>query len=205
MLASSASEARRYAPDVTRFDYVFVLCTGRCGSTTLARACAHIDNYSSGHETRTHLVGVERLAYPQFHIEVDNRLSWFLGRLAKFDDSRTLYVHLTREQSETASSFLNRWGRGVIAAYADAILLGRAKTAPDLRVCFDYVDTVNANIEEFVRHRPHVESDRLESLAEDFVRLWDRIDAEGDQAAAIRELAKRHNRGFIQPDQSPLP
>ena len=61
---------------------IFVLCTGRCGSMTFTKACGHIDNFSSAHESRCGRLGNERLAYPENHIEVDNRLSWddFNGR-----------------------------------------------------------------------------------------------------------------------------
>ena len=34
---------------------VFILNTGRCGSRTFARACAHITNYTSAHESRSGL------------------------------------------------------------------------------------------------------------------------------------------------------
>ncbi len=54
---------------------VFVLCTGRCGSTTFIKACAHITNYTAAHESRTGLLGSDRLDYPGKHIEADNRLS----------------------------------------------------------------------------------------------------------------------------------
>jgi hypothetical protein len=43
---------------------VFVLCTGRCGSTTFARACRHMTNYGVGHESRIGKLGEERLAFP---------------------------------------------------------------------------------------------------------------------------------------------
>ena len=76
---------------------VFVLCTGRCGSTTLVEACGHLSNWTSGHETRTHLLGPARLAYPDGHIEADNRLSWLLGRLDEAFGDRAAYVHLTRD------------------------------------------------------------------------------------------------------------
>ena len=62
---------------------VFVLTTGRSGSLTFAEACRHITNFSCGHETRVGLIGAERLAYPDQHIEVDNRLAWFTGRLER--------------------------------------------------------------------------------------------------------------------------
>lgn len=46
----------------------FVLCTGRCGSVTFIKACAHIDNFSAGHETLASEVGTRRFAYPDDHV-----------------------------------------------------------------------------------------------------------------------------------------
>ena len=60
---------------------IFVLNTGRCGSTTFIKACQHIRNYTALHESRANRIAEQRLAYPRDHIEADNRLSWFLGRL----------------------------------------------------------------------------------------------------------------------------
>ena len=34
------------------FSNVFVLCTGRCGSTTFTQACQHIQNYTASHESK---------------------------------------------------------------------------------------------------------------------------------------------------------
>ena len=82
---------------------VFVLCTGRCGSVTFARACRFIDNYTAGHET-AHGYNLE---YPDRHIEVDNRLSWFLGRLdERYPDA--YYVHLLRRREDVVQSFARR-------------------------------------------------------------------------------------------------
>jgi ferritin-like protein len=50
---------------------------------TFIRACQHITNYTAGHETRSTLLGEARVAYPDQHIEADNRLSWMLGKLGK--------------------------------------------------------------------------------------------------------------------------
>ena len=76
---------------------VFVLCTGRCGSTTFSKAASHMTNITAGHETRCSLIGNLRLAYPPSHIEVDNRLSWFLGRLDCTYGKNACYVHLQRD------------------------------------------------------------------------------------------------------------
>ena len=60
---------------------IFILNTGRCGSTTFIKACEHIKNYTCAHESLLTEIGAQRFNYPQDHIEADNRLSWLLGRL----------------------------------------------------------------------------------------------------------------------------
>jgi hypothetical protein len=199
---------------------VFVLSTGRCGSTTFAASCAHITNHTSGHETNWGRLGDVRLDYPSDHIEVDNRLSWFLGSLAaRYPDAR--YVHLLRDRQRVVDSFLKRWpwdppagriglprlvgratGRLTPGVVATSILpafayqvTGRRQPIPLAdrpAVAGHYVDTVTANIEAFVEGRPPRRVD-LEALAGDLPDLWDWIGAEGDLAAAVSELTVRHN------------
>lgn len=177
---------------------VFVLCTGRCGSTTLAKACAHITNFSSGHETRTHLIGAGRLDYPANHIEIDNRLSFFLGRLeARFGDAPH-FVHLTRDRAAVARSFAARADKplGLFRSYRDSLLLNLPKHAPqtpDLEVAGDLVDMMTENITQFLRGRPRVMTMRLETIDADFPRFWDWIGAEGDLEAAKAEWGQRYN------------
>ena len=81
---------------------IFILNTGRCGSTTFIRACQHISNFTATHESRSGLIGEERLNYPDNHIEADNRLSWFLGRLDRKYGDNAFYLHMSRDRSQTA-------------------------------------------------------------------------------------------------------
>ena len=183
---------------------VFVLSTGRCGSTTFTKACEHLTNFTSAHESNgSAKLFAERFAYPDDHIEVDNRLSWFLGELGKrFDGSDCLYVHLTREPEAVAASFVKRWDKtrtaGIIGAFAQGILMTRRNWDDDekLAVCRFYVDTVNANITDFLRFRPSVQVS-LEHVQWDFNQFLERITAEGDIGAAKREWSIRHNASAI--------
>lgn len=50
---------------------VFVLCAGRCGSTTFIKAAQHICNFTSGHETLSGFIGDVRFNYPLNHIEAE--------------------------------------------------------------------------------------------------------------------------------------
>ncbi len=106
---------RQYKKDAiikSKYKNVFILCTGRCGSSTFIRACKHITNYTASHESRISKGGYNRLQYPAHHIEADNRLSWFLGRLENKYGDDAFYVHLKRNIKDTAASLLRRYDRG---------------------------------------------------------------------------------------------
>lgn len=178
------------------WDQVFVLCTGRCGSTTFFRAMEHATNYSAGHETRTHMLGDARFDYPKKHVEADNRLSWLLGRLdARFGD-RAFYAHLTRDPEAVAQSFAGRANRGIMLTYRTEILMGatrRNSEAKMLDFARDYVYTITANIENFLRDKPSQMAFQLEEATDAFPEFWDHIAAEGDLTKASGEFAVRHN------------
>lgn len=179
-------------------DRVFVLCTGRCGSQTLATACGHMTNWSAGHETRNDRIGAGRLDYPAGHIEVDNRLSWHLGQLAaRFDDETTLYVHLRRDPEAVARSYVRRFyvRAGIMHAFGAGIIRGRREVPQRdrLAVARQYVATVEANIDEFMAHRANTLVMDIENPHGWFDRLWDRIGATGDREAAHETLGRVHN------------
>ena len=166
---------------------VFILCTGRCGSTTFIEACRHITNFTAEHESRARMIGDERLNYPPQHIEADNRLSWFLGRLdRKYGDS-ACYVHLKRNDRKTAQSLLNRFDAGIMRAYAAGILMRKDAHHEPIDVCLDYCETVNANIEAFLKDKSNTLTVTLEHAKEGFRAFWSQIGAQGDLEAALHE------------------
>jgi hypothetical protein len=207
---------------------VFVLCTGRSASTTLVRAFAHATNFTAGHETRSATV-VDRLSYPDHHIEADNRLAWFLGSLDRTYGDAPCYVHLTREPGAVTASFVRRWDDlkrsrrpvhslrrpremgarfrawiddptaglhfSIARAFGHGVLMRAHPYSLDERraVSALYVQTVNDNIELFLRDKTNVRRVHVESLEEDFIHLWRHIDADGDLDRARAELAVRHN------------
>jgi len=117
---------------------VFVLNTGRCGSTTFIKACNHITNFSCAHESRAGILGEEHFDYPENHIEADNRLSWLLGRLERAYGDDAIYVHLKRNENDTAHSFTLRYQAGIIKAYrAPGILMGLPEETDHMSVCLD--------------------------------------------------------------------
>ncbi|MEW7981972.1 MAG: hypothetical protein G8D58_03810 [gamma proteobacterium symbiont of Phacoides pectinatus] len=172
---------------------VFVLNSGRCGSTTFIQACRHIDNFSAGHESRIGRIGPQRLAYPPNHIEADNRLSWLLGRLDRTYGDNARYVHLIREPDATARSFHKRREMGIMRAYREGILLGGEPGQEPLAIAHDYLDTVDSNIRLFLRDKRQCMEFHLENAGADFQRFWSWIGAEGDLAQALAQLEINHN------------
>lgn len=174
---------------------------------TFAKACEAITNYSVAHESR---VGeLDRLAYPDNHIEVDNRLAWFLGLLRERYPS-ACYVQLLRDRDAVVRSYTRRlsdnwparrklldglrrargfYRAGLPDAFAHGILHRRTRLEPSeeelaMRLM---VDTVNANIRLL---RPATVT--LEDPAT-FRAFWGRIGAEGDLERALVVFGQRHN------------
>ena len=173
---------------------IFVLCTGRCGSRSFARACEHMTNFTVGHETRRTKMGADRFAYPNYHIEVDNRLAWMLGRLARaHPDAR--YVHFRRDPEAVAHSFAGRppqdWS--LAHTYAMGVLtLGQA----GMDECRDMVDTITANIQLLPRLWRF--ADRMIDVwlerPETFRAFWQWAKAEGDLDEAVASFAEPWSR-----------
>ncbi|RDH81135.1 MAG: hypothetical protein DIZ80_13545 [endosymbiont of Galathealinum brachiosum] len=172
---------------------VFILNTGRCGSTTFIKACEHITNFSSAHESLSTHVGINRFAYPTRHIEADNRLSWFLGRLDSIYGNDAFYVHLNRDKQKTIDSFSKREEYGIMKAYKEGILLGGKKEQSAIEIAEDYVDTIEFNIELFLKDKTSKMNFSLENAVHDFDMFYKKIAAKGNLQAALNEFTINYN------------
>jgi len=171
---------------------VFILNSGRCGSSTFIKACQHITNFSSAHESLSQKIGSERLIYPQNHIEADNRLCWFLGRLDQAYGDNAFYVHLKRDPQSAAESFAKRNDYGIMKAYREGILLG-GEEQPTHDLALDYLATIESNIELFLKDKTQAMPFQLEQAKTDFDVFWQRIGALGDQQRAMAEWSVCYN------------
>ena len=175
---------------------IFVLCTGRCGSMTFAKACSHITNYTSAHESGSYVDG----SYPDNHIEVDYRLSWFLGTLAcKYPEAQ--YVSLNRNKRDVVDSFVRRGisHSPILNAYTQGIIQPQFKAANPTewlkKAVEHYVETVDANVGHFLEGRDGWWNIDIEQPLKHFGQFWRQIGADGDLDAACAEFDKRYNRG----------
>jgi len=174
---------------------VFVLNAGRCGSSTFAEACRHITNYTSGHETRADKIN-DRLKYPSNHIEVDNQLSFMLGRLDEQYGNEGAYVHLKRNLCDTAKSWVKKENmharKGRIWFYENQIILGKSKY-DQIEVAKHYCKTVNKNIEKFIKDKNKKMTIEIESAENRAIEFFEMIKAKGDIDSFKDEFTKKHN------------
>jgi hypothetical protein len=142
------------------------------------------------------MMGPARLAYPPDHIEVDNRLSFWLGRLDQTYGDRPRYVHLLRDPAEVARSYAGRQHYGLMKAYRESLLLNlslRKPLPPMIDIAADMVETITANITHFLRDKTRVMTMHVETMDTDFPKFWHWIKAKGDLDAAMAEWQVRHN------------
>lgn len=176
---------------------VFVLGTGRCGTMTFFKACENIANWTVGHETNAHLLFQKRFDYPHRHIEVDNRLSWMLGRLDALYGDSPLYVHLYRDPLETTVSYAKRtWPGSIVRAYAEGIILHKPDEPTSYSVeeyALDMVDVVTANIRLFLKDKPKTMLFSLHKARQLWPVFWRLIRAEGDFERSLTTWDIKHN------------
>jgi len=186
---------------------VFISGTGRCGTTTFSKACQHLDNYTSGHETRVSLLGSNRIRYANNHIECDPRLTWYLPQLA-FQYPDSFYVHLRRNEEATIKSLVRKemvakkLGQlGLLHGWAMAINMRHSKVVINYDelmlavIAKDYVNCVNTIIDTFFKSGVDNMIINLENIKQDFPLFLDKIGAKGNLAKAIDEWNMRHNAG----------
>tara|TARA_Y100001970_G_scaffold9906_1_gene11692 strand:+ start:332 stop:901 length:570 start_codon:yes stop_codon:yes gene_type:complete len=172
---------------------VFVLCTGRTGSVSLYKVCHHIKNFTVSHESRKSL----DFKYNNSHIEIDNRLCWFLGRLDKQYGDNAIYVHLRRNSDKVAESFSQRfyYKRGISLAYKYNLLrTEQISDKSDIEICRDLVKTCEENILLFLRNKTKVIKIDVENFKEGVTQFWNYINAEGDLNKALKELEVKQNK-----------
>ncbi|MGA1480611.1 MAG: hypothetical protein ACO38N_06015 [Candidatus Nanopelagicales bacterium] len=176
---------------------IFCLGTGRSGTTTFTRSLEHASNYTSGHESRASMLGSQRLDYPDWHAEADNRLTWMLGALGERFGDEPVYVHLSRDRDAVIDSFRERHrGRiSILRSFGYGIISRREpySDADWAEVAATYVDTVTANVDAFLRHRPRVVRMTVEDPLDGLAQVWDLGSVQGDFDAAAAEWSIRHN------------
>jgi len=167
---------------------------------TFIKACNHITNFSAEHESGRLLDSHEKynLKYPEYHIESDNRLTWFLGSIQKLYGNNAYYIKLTRNKEKIINSYLNRksLNQGILPAFAINIFQQK-KWSVSKRgyewAAKHYVNTVYDNIDYFIEDKDNCIEIDIDNPEEDFIKFWEIIGAEGEIDLALNEFSKKYN------------
>ena len=136
---------------------VFFISPGRTATTTFANACKCVEGYTSLHESQVQLLGDKRIAYPENHLEFDNRLVFFLADLTqKFAANRGVLVIVHRDHHEVASSYNRRWSKiNIMKSWSQGVHL-RELSQNTYEVALDYVQYCYRQLDYFKPQWQHV-------------------------------------------------
>jgi len=172
---------------------VFIIGTGRCGTTTIWKAAQHITNYTAGHETKPGVIGRYK-GYPDNHIESDGHLIWTVPRLvAKYPDAK--FAVLRRDRKDLIDSLARRYYMQGILRLFHADKRHKEKQAREEAAAW-LVDCMYAYAERFLaaQFKCDFRIFNLEKMKTgDWVRFWDWIGAEGDFDKSLKEWDIKHN------------
>mgnify|MGYP002639917025 CR=1 FL=1 len=180
---------------------VFILSTGRAGTTTFTKASEHITNYTAAHESTRGMFSPDHLDFPDRHIESNPYLTFLLAPLAKrLEGQDVFFVHLQRKREGVIQSWLRRGPKigpgkwSPIAMGTNSRQLNRDQFEQVCGLCHD---AMVGQVEAFLARIPADQQMHiwLHEAAERWPVFWQKIGAEGDLAAATAEWSVRHNKG----------
>ena len=163
---------------------IFVVGTGRCGTSTFYNACQHVTNYTCRHEIcYLHLIKQQLINA----IEVNGGLTFFIPQLRR-QYQRAKWVHMIRDREACIKSLAEQAGQSV--RYWANVWLQWESSDAELPVAAGlFYDSVNDLI---VSQLPEVFTFRLESAYEqDWPEFWDWAKCKG-RFESSRVVWRRH-------------
>lgn len=181
-----------------KFENIFIVSSGRTATTAMAKACAHLEGYSADHESRARRPFAERLNYPKWHIEADNRLLFFLMQLEDKYGDNALYIYLERDAEAVAKSYAGRWHLtvSIVRTFTHGIKMASRVTKPDIiDHCRDFVNYSDDSFRRFLSRRSNVVFMDVSDLEGEFPKLCDALGVATPEKS-LEELRIRHNTNY---------
>jgi len=166
---------------------IFVVGTGRCSTVTFNKACSHIINYTSSHETNTSGLLGNNFIYPDNHIEIDPRMSYFLP-LLKNKYPNSFWVHLQRERNSCITSLSRRRSLIKYGCFHLGTNTDNLKLLSEI-----YYDNTNELIKKLLADENHIHLWTHE-LEDSFDIFYNKINAKGDILECKKELKIKYNK-----------
>ena len=145
---------------------VFIISPGRTATTSLSHTFSHLNQHTSGHETRTKFLGDDRVKFDENHVECDNRLAWFMPRLTAKYNQTGLLIIVRRDVQKIAKSYDKRWYKiNITKAYSQGILM-RDLEENSVEVCADFATNIYEQLDFAAGSWTHVVELDLEAPEE---------------------------------------
>lgn len=173
---------------------VFVVGTGRCGTSTFRHAASLALNKSVRQES-AYWNGVSHREYLDGCIEIGHQLTWVLSYLLhRYRDSKI--VHLVRDKESCVRS-LQKNGLGTIPSWYNMLYAGCHENGNPCPPCSDlfdiYYDQVNFSIPNVTPTHRYFRL-KLEAAKEQWRACWDWMSCEGDFERSLACWAKKYNQ-----------
>lgn len=157
--------------------------TGRCGTTTFARALSHVTNYSSGHETRAGLPW-DRVAYPRRHIEVDAALAMIVPLIIEHYPLAK-WVRIRRGRDDCLRSLVANESQSMTSLARMVTRIPEPAAEMGAALWYDLVMAATRQLPAFTL--------QLETAKIQWRECWDFMGCLGDFEASLSEWEVRYN------------
>lgn len=175
MTTPSMSEAAKIR-DVAAPSNVFVVGTGRCGTTTFAMACRHASNFTAAHESKAE-------QYPRNHIEVDPPLAFRIANLRSRYDCRIIL--LRRLDKAACVKSMASHDPLICAAFGNMVKHDPQCTAEKgADLLYDAINGLENLCDLTVD---------LETAKQQWGTVWEWIGCQGDLQRSLEEWNVKHN------------
>lgn len=166
-----------------RCNQIFVVGTGRCGTTTFARACENARNRTVGHETCAGKV--YSFEYPQKHIEVDAPLVFRMNDLRRLNPG-CRFVHLIRTDRAACIESMVRYDPEICRAFGWMVYhFAECDALTGAAALYDTITRIPKGND--------VLTVSLESIKENWSKCWEWMGCEGDFIKSLETWEHKFN------------
>lgn len=169
---------------------VFVVGTGRCGTSTFFHACLHIRNYGTGHESKRGVNQIGNWSFPDDHIEIASNLTIGLNQLrGKYPEA--LWVRLKRNREDCIKSLAEQSSDAMLDFAHQWWYLDMTEAVDNIEVASQFYDFC----EDFYQNCLPADAlfFDLEHIKEHWIMFWNQTKADGDYLASLQEWDRQYN------------
>lgn len=173
---------------------IFIISPGRTATYAMSKAFSNVSDYTCAHESRVGFFNDQRINYPDNHIELDNRLSFYLPQLTrKYSKKNSLLVIVNRDRNSIAKSYNKRWRKiNIMKAFSQGIHMNDLQSN-NIDVCLAYVNYIYETIDYFKPQWDNVLEIEFSDLNFGIEQILKKINKINDLENVLEEMKNKSN------------